>query len=123
MPAHLVLLVDSHEDSRAIYRVILEHHGFRVLATACLDEGARLAREQRPDLVFLEVTPTGTRVLEVARALRADAATGRIPLVALSTIVAPGDREAVLASGFSAYLLKPVAPLDLLAEAKRILGR
>ena len=44
--AKIVLLVDSHEDSRTIYTAILEHHGFAVVATSCGDEGLRLSRER-----------------------------------------------------------------------------
>jgi two-component system, cell cycle response regulator DivK len=117
-----VLLVDSHEDSRTIYKVILEHHGFGVLAAASPEEGVRMARERAPDLVVLEYGLLPTRALEAARALRGDAGTARIPLVALGTAVGEAERERALAHGFASYLLKPVPPLALLAEARRLLG-
>ena len=115
-----MLLVDSHEDSVAIYSVILEHHGFRVLSARRWEEGVRLAREERPDLILLEFSRMGGGGMEAARRLRADRATAGIPLVALSTAF-ESDRGTALAAGFSSYLLKPCAPLTLVAEVERLL--
>ena len=123
MPGKTVLLVDTHEDSRAIYTTILEHHGFAVVASACYDEGVRLARERRPDVIFLEYGFPRARSLDAALSLRSHAATARIPLVALSTAFSEAERERALASGFASYLVKPCPPLELLAEARRLAGR
>ncbi|HEX8693983.1 MAG TPA: response regulator [Longimicrobium sp.] len=122
MPGKTVLLVDTHEDSRAIYATILKHHGFGVLAAAFHAEGVRLARERLPDLIVLEYGLPRSEALEAAHALRSDALTGTIPLLALSTAFSEADRERALAAGFSAYLLKPCPPLQLLAETRRLLG-
>lgn len=117
-----MLLVDSHEDSRTIYTVILEHHGFRVLAAAAFEEGLRIARERRPDVIFVEYGYPREHAVRAVRVLRSDGATREIPLVALSTAAADAERERALAHGFSAYLVKPCAPLELLAEARRLCG-
>ncbi|HEU0055246.1 MAG TPA: response regulator [Longimicrobium sp.] len=122
MDAPTVLLVDSHEDSLTIYRVILEHHGFRVLAAARWDEGLRLAREGRPDLIFLEYSRVGGGGPEAARRLKTARQTAAVPIVALSTAF-EADRDTALEAGFAGYLLKPCPPLALLAEAVRHLGR
>jgi two-component system cell cycle response regulator DivK len=120
--ARTVLLVDSHEDSLAIYTVILEHHGFRVLSAVRWDEGLRLARQGRPDLIFMEFSRRAGGCLEAARRLKSDASTAAIPLVALSTAF-ESDRDAAMDAGFAGYLLKPCPPLALLAEARRLIGR
>jgi len=122
VPAKIVLLVESHEDSRAIYTAILEHHGFAVIAAAFGDEGLRLSREHRPDLIVVEFSPPRQRSLEVVRAFRAQASTIAVPLVALSTTPGDVDRDLLLAEGIAAYMVKPCPPLALLAEARRILG-
>lgn len=118
--AKTVLLVDSHEDSRTIYTVILEHHGFRVLAAGALEEGARLARERRPDVIFVEYGYPRDRAMRLARALLADPALHGVPLVALSTAASDDERDRALAHGFAAYLVKPCSPLELLAETRRL---
>jgi twitching motility two-component system response regulator PilH len=118
----IVLLVESHEDSRAIYTAILEHHGFAVVAAAGGDEGLRLSRERRPDLIVVEFSPPRQRSLDVVRAFRAQPSTTSVPLVALSTTPSDADRDLLLAEGISVYIVKPCPPLTLLAEARRLLG-
>lgn len=120
--AKIVLLVDSHEDSRTIYTAILEHHGFAVVATSCADDGLKLSRERRPDLIVVEFAPPRQASLALVRAFRSDAATAGVPVVALSTTLGDADRELLLAEGIAAYMVKPCPPLTLLAEARRLLG-
>ena len=117
-----MLLVDSHEDSRAIYTVILEHHGFGVVCARSPEEGARLARERRPDVIFVEYGYPRDHAVRLAAHLRDDLLTRRIPLVALSTSPSEAERDRALASGFTAYLVKPCAPLQLLDEVRRLVG-
>jgi CheY-like chemotaxis protein len=117
----LVLLVDSHEDSRAIYTTILEHYGFAVAAAARAEEGLRLARARRPDLIVLEFSPPRARSLEAFRAFRADPATASVPVVALSTLLGEADRELLVSEGLAGYVVKPCPPLRLLDIAKGLL--
>lgn len=122
MSAKIVLLVESHEDSRTIYTAILEHHGFAVVAAAGGDEGLRLSRERRPDLIVVEFSPPRQHSLAVVRAFRAQPSTTAVPVVALSTTPGEADRDLLLAEGIAAYIVKPCPPLALLAEARRLLG-
>jgi len=119
--AKLVLLVDSHEDSRTIYTAILEHHGFVVAAAASGSDGVQLARERVPDLIVVEFSPPRQQSLDTIRALRALAGGGHVPIVALSTTLGDADRELLYAEGVSGYMVKPCPPLTLLAEARRLL--
>ena len=117
-----MLLVESHEDSRTIYTAILEHHGFAVVAAAGGDEGLRLSRERRPDLIVVEFSPPRQHSLAVVRAFRTQPSTTAVPVVALSTTPGEADRDLLLAEGIAAYMVKPCPPLTLLAEARRLLG-
>jgi two-component system cell cycle response regulator DivK len=120
--AKIVLLVDSHEDSRTIYTAILEHHGFAVVATAAGEDGLRLSRERRPDLIVVEFAPPRQASLALVRAFRSDASTAAVPVVALSTTLGDADRDLLLGEGIAAYIVKPCPPLTLLKEARRLLG-
>lgn len=122
MSAKIVLLVDSHEDSRTIYTAILEHHGFAVVATSCGADGLRLSRERRPDLIVVEFSPPRQASLALVRSFRADASTAAVPVVALSTTLGDVDRDLLLGEGIASYMVKPCPPLTLLAEARRLLG-
>jgi DNA-binding response OmpR family regulator len=120
--AKLVLLVDSHEDSRTIYTAILEYHGLAVTATSCGDEGLRLSRERRPDLIVMEFAPPRQASLLQVRAFRGETATADIPVIVLSTTLGNADRDLLLGEGVAAYMVKPCPPLTLLAEVRRLLG-
>ena len=121
VPRKTVLLVDSHEDSRTIYTAILEHHGFAVVAAVSGDDGLRLSRERRPDLIVVEFSPPRLASLATVRAFRAQPDTAAVPVVALSTTVGDADRELLLSEGVAGYMVKPCPPLVLLAEARRVL--
>lgn len=117
----LVLLVDSHEDSRAIYTTILEHYGFAVVSAPHAHAALELARARRPDLIVFEFAPPRARGLDAFRALRNDKATASVPMLALCTAPGETDRELLTREGVVGYLAKPCPPLELLAVARRVL--
>ncbi len=53
--SHTILLVDDNQDNREIYGMFLEHSGYIVLQAFAGEEGVRLAREHRPDLVLMDI--------------------------------------------------------------------
>jgi len=118
-----VLLLDSNEDSLLIYSAVLRHYGYQVVASPDCREAPVLARRAPADLIVLEMSFRHAPGWEVARHLKADPATAPIPIVAISTIADAGTRERALSVGCAAFLVKPCAPLELAAEAARLLGR
>src|SRR5690606_27512142 len=116
------LLVEDHEDNRNIYRTILEHFGFRVQLATDGEEGVKLAREGKPDLILLDIDIPVMDGLEVARQVKSSAATSHIPIVALTAYSQPEDRERAQQAGFDGYLAKPVSPRSVLAEVRHFLA-
>ncbi len=117
-----ILLVEDHEDNRNIYRTILEHYGFRVLIATDGREGIRLARQEQPDLILLDIDIPLVDGLEVARRLKNDTCTAAIPIVALTAYSQTEDRERAEEAGFDGYLAKPVAPSSVVAEVRKFLS-
>jgi CheY-like chemotaxis protein len=117
-----ILLVEDHEDNRNIYRTILEHFGFTVLLAADGGEGIRVADQMQPDLILLDIDIPIFDGFEVARQLKGNSATARIPIVALTAHSQPEDRERARIAGFDGFLSKPVAPQKVLAEVRRYLA-
>jgi CheY-like chemotaxis protein len=79
-----VLLVDDDRDCRGVLKAILERLGVRVMEA---DDGlAALERARRrpPDLIVMDIRMPGMDGLEACRAIKSDAALGRIPVVVLS---------------------------------------
>lgn len=105
-PAPLVLVVEDSDAIRAAFTILLEESGYAVAAAATGAEAVRLAEARAPDLVLLDLGLPDLPGLDVARRIKAAAST--IPIVALTGRDDPADREALLAAGCAAYLVKPV---------------
>lgn len=117
-----ILLVEDHEDNRIVYRTILEHVGYTVLLAGDGVEGVRLAREQKPDLILMDVSIPLMDGWTATSVLKADPETASIPIVALTAHALAGDRERALEVGCDGYLAKPVEPRRVLEEVRRFLG-
>jgi CheY-like chemotaxis protein len=117
-----VLLVDQDLDSRIIYSMVLEHHGYRSLQAPDASEGLRLARAHRPDAIIAELLIPGIDGYQLIEHLKADERTARIPLliVTSSPLVLVGPDEPL--PGWDAYLRKPCAPRRVLAEVQRLIA-
>ena len=71
-------------------------------------EGLRLAREARPDLILMDIQLPDIDGISALRELRADAAFERIAMIAISASVMPDEQQKIIASGFDAYITKPI---------------
>lgn len=118
-----VLVVDDEKDIVELVRYHLEKDGFQCLQAPDGSSALRLSREQRPDLVILDLMLPGIDGLEVCRRLRADAATARLPILMLTAKAEEVDRVVGLEVGADDYLVKPFSPRELVARVKAILRR
>ncbi|GIX49677.1 MAG: hypothetical protein KatS3mg131_3888 [Candidatus Tectimicrobiota bacterium] len=123
-PQPLVLLVNDHAGSRYALGHPLRQAGFAVLEAASGGEALRLAREQQPDLVILDVYLPDISGYAVCQRLKADPHTAAIPVLYVSaTFTKSEDRVRGLESGADAYLVQPVEPAELLATVRLLLRR
>jgi PAS domain S-box-containing protein len=83
----------------------------------------KLARELRPALILMDIQMPVMDGLAAIREIRTDAALKDVPIVALTALVMPGDRERCLAAGATNYLSKPVSLKALAELVKRLLPR
>lgn len=111
-----VLLVEDHETQRALYAEALEGRGYLVETASNGEEALEKAAGFRPDVVVMDVQMPGMDGLEATRRLRATPSFTRTPVIAVTALAMPGDRERCREAGVDEYLAKPV-PLDVLAGA------
>ena len=112
-----VLAVDDEEDILTIIRHNLEREGHRVLTAPNGDRALELVREEKPDVVVLDVMMPGTDgwgVLNMIKAERDELAT--IPVLMLTARAADEDRIRGGIEGAIRYLTKPFSPRDLCSE-------
>lgn len=117
-----ILLVEDHEDNRNVYRTILKLSGYEVIEAPDGLEGVRLAREELPDLVLMDVAIPQIDGWQATQILKADPSTSSIPIVALTALASPEDRRLSLDVGCDGFLAKPVEPRKVVAEVERFIG-
>ena len=108
-----VLLVDDNESNLEMLSTYLRIKGCEVLVARSGAGAIDLAREQPPDIILMDVQMPEMDGLETTRRLRTDRALRRTPIIALTALVMPGDREQCLAAGMDDYLGKPIGLKEL----------
>lgn len=111
----LVLLAEDNDANAELLRDYLAECGYRVARARDGAEAARLGGELRPDVVVMDVQMPRLDGLAATRQLRAatDPKVAGVPIIALSALALPGDRERCLEAGASHYLVKPCSLRDL----------
>jgi two-component system cell cycle response regulator DivK len=117
-----VLLVENDGDTRDIYATALRHSGFDVLLAKDGGEGIRMAREQEPDLILMNLAMPKVDGLSATSLLRDDPRTADIPIVACTGFSYHDGAERAEDAGATAYLEKPVEPSRLVQEVIRMIG-
>jgi CheY-like chemotaxis protein len=119
--APLVLVVDDHEDSRVIARVVLEAAGFRVCEAACGVEALSIVATLQPDVVLLDLILPGIDGWEVARRLRTNPDMDDMAIIALTALAQPDERGRARDAGCDDVLTKPVSPAVIARTVRRFL--
>ncbi|MEA3210712.1 MAG: hypothetical protein QOE70_3769 [Chthoniobacter sp.] len=120
-PKTLLYIEDNASNLRLVTRILARRPAIRLLSAETGTLGLKMAREERPDLILLDLNLpdlNGDRVLE---RLRADPRTSGTPVVMLSADDLPGQRELMLAAGARAFLTKPVEVRILLGVLDQFL--
>ena len=118
----VVLVVESHEDTRALYALALSLVGFEVVAEQDGADAFRLAWEIDPDIVVTDLALPKYDGWQLLQDLKHDTRTRHIPVVAVSGYVEGSVRDRAERDGFAAFFTKPCSP-DVLADGLRhVLG-
>lgn len=119
-PPATVLVIEDEETLLFTLAHNLKREGYAVLTAARGDDGLKLAREARPDLIVLDVMLPGIDGMQVCRLLRRDM---QVPIIMLTALGGESDRVAGLDVGADDYLAKPFGVRELLARIRAILRR
>jgi two-component system cell cycle response regulator DivK len=122
LAAPVVLVVDDNDDTRTMYAHLLGAAGFEVKLAASGDE-ALAAAEERPGVIIMDLAMPGLNGWEATRRLKMGERTKDIPIIALTAHSLDHYREVAVAAGCDAFLSKPCAIEDLVAEVRRLLAR
>ena len=116
--APTILVVDDHEDTRALLRYILERQRYVVTEASDGAEAVLLAEVIVPDLIIMDTSLKNMDGLEATRRIRRLTNIGDVPIVFLSGHAQPQARAVALASGANEYLVKPISleQLEIVVE-------
>ena len=117
-----ILLVEDNEMNRDMLSRRLQKRGFDVEVAVDGAEGVASAREQRPDLILMDLSLPGLDGWEATRLIKADAGLAKTPVIALTAHAMEGDREKALEAGCDDFDTKPVELPRLLEKMAKLLG-
>jgi len=116
-----ILIVEDNEKNMKLARDVLQARGYATIEATTGEDGVRLAREHKPDLVLMDIHLPGINGIEAHAQLRADPATASIPVIAVTASVMESDRRKITEAGFDAYVGKPISLKEFLDAVKRAL--
>lgn len=117
-----ILVIDDDPVVTAALSGMLGGDGFAVLAAADGPQGRRLARNERPDIILLDLIMPGESGLDTCVRLKADPATAAIPVLFISGSSETADKVAGLEAGAVDYITKPFARAEVAARVRRHLS-
>jgi two-component system cell cycle response regulator DivK len=103
-----ILVIEDNPANMKLFVLLLQRDGHEVLQAIDAEKGVRIAREQLPQLILMDVQLPGMDGLEATRLLRGTAATKDLKIVALTALAMSGDRERIVAAGCDGYISKPI---------------
>jgi two-component system, cell cycle response regulator DivK len=110
-----ILIVEDNAANMALWVFLLESVGYTVLSAMDAEVGLTLARDERPNLILMDMQLPGMDGLEATKLLKRDEATRDIPVIALTAQAMKGDEERIRAAGCDGYIAKPMHYPDFLA--------
>lgn len=121
--AEKILIVDDDIDSLKLIGLMLQRHGYEVIAISAGEQTFSKATSEHPDLIILDVMMPEMDGYEVTQQLRADDRTRDIPIIMFTAKTLIDDKVKAFELGADDYLTKPTHPAELASRVKSILAR
>ena len=118
-----IMVVEDNELSRDALSRRLERQGYRVVLALDGERAIELAREERPDIILMDLGLPGVDGWEATRRLKADRETRRIPIIVLSAHAMTNDRDKALQAGGDEFDTKPIRFQPLLQKIEALLAK
>ena len=122
MSAGTILVVEDNDMNMQLVEFLLEEGGYTILKATSGEEALALTRDgSAPDLILMDIHLPGIDGLSVVRAMKQDARTARIPILALTAHAMRGDKDRFLEAGCDGYISKPIDVKTFVAAIERYL--
>ena len=116
-----ILIAEDNAVNMMVMSDFLGENGYTIIKAWDGFEALKQAREQKPDLILMDIQMPRLNGLETIKGLRAHPELASIPIIALTALAMPGDRERCLEAGANEYMTKPVGLKNLLEMLERLI--
>ncbi len=121
MANELILIIEDNEKNRKLCRDVLGAKGYRTIESETAEDGLKLARDQMPALILMDIQLPGMDGITAMKQLKVDPKTAAIPIIAVTASAMTHNRTTMLAEGFDGYQTKPISLKEFLGEVERVL--
>ncbi len=118
-----ILIVEDEHDILQLVKLYLEKEGFRTVLAKTGMEGLRQVKQEKPDLIVLDLMLPEIGGIEVCTRLRSAPETARLPIIMLTAKAEESDTIIGLELGADDYVIKPFSPKTLVARIKALFRR
>lgn len=120
-----LLIVDDDSDTRDLFSLTFESDGVDIVTAASVSEALEVLADYEPDVVLCNIMmPHQDGYVFIRQVKERDAALGKQTLaIAVTGLAGERERDRGLSAGFDQYLVKPVAPEDLICAVSALTGR
>ena|ERR1700690_2116218 len=116
-----VMIIEDEPDAAELFAEMMRLNGFCVVKTYSSTPAMSVIREEKPDLILLDIMMPEISGIEILHLMRSDPVLALIPVVVISARATPTDVQTGLDAGASVYLTKPVGYMDLKNAVDRLL--
>lgn len=126
MSERKILVVEDNDMNMQLVEFLLEEGGYAIVKATSGEEALAITQngggDPPPDLILMDIHLPGMDGLSVVRAMKADARTSRIPILALTAHAMRGDKDRFLEAGCDGYISKPIDVKTFLASIERFIA-
>jgi two-component system cell cycle response regulator DivK len=123
MTPRRILVVEDNPKNLKLVRDVLQYSGYEVIEATSGEDGVLLAREERPDLILMDLQLPGIDGTEALRQIREDGSVNGVPVVAVTAFAMNEDRDRAFAAGFDGYVQKPISVKGLQQQVSEFLTK
>lgn len=124
MSERKILVVEDNDMNMQLVEFLLEEGGYSIVKASSGEEALAITRSDENgslDLILMDIHLPGMDGLSVVRAMKSDARTARIPILALTAHAMRGDKDRFLEAGCDGYISKPIDVKTFLAAIEQYL--
>ena len=116
-----VLIVEDNELNMKLFHDLLEAHGIGTIETRDGRKVLEIAREQKPDLILMDIQLPEVSGLDVTKWLKADEELRGIPVIAVTAFAMKGDEQKIREGGCEDYISKPISVVKFMDTVRKYL--